>query len=218
MPTIDLAFRLQGDRIPVDHGYQLYGALCRHLPQLHDQGAGEYWHNIAVHPINGRIAGDRQLALDFRSRLVLRAESTGIAELLNLAGKTLAIGDYRLQVTIPETRALIPASRLYSRLVVIKDAVKPEAFLESAQRQLEAMGIRGEAGLILRQNDRSLEGRHGREERSPFVRRTLRIHDKQVVGYAMEINGLSADDSMMLQERGIGGRRRFGCGVFVPSR
>jgi hypothetical protein len=31
-------------------------------------------------------------------------------------------------------------------------------------------------------------------------------------------SGLSAEDSLRLQEVGIGGRRHMGCGVFVPFR
>jgi len=32
------------------------------------------------------------------------------------------------------------------------------------------------------------------------------------------VQGLDADESLKLQEHGIGGRRRFGCGIFVPVR
>ena len=30
--------------------------------------------------------------------------------------------------------------------------------------------------------------------------------------------GLSADESIRLQERGLGGRTRLGCGFFLPAR
>ena len=35
MPSIDLAFRLTGSAVPVDHGYALYAALSRILPEIH---------------------------------------------------------------------------------------------------------------------------------------------------------------------------------------
>ena len=44
MPYVDLAFRLTGSKVPVDHGYALYSALSRLLPEIH--GAK----NIGVHP------------------------------------------------------------------------------------------------------------------------------------------------------------------------
>jgi len=37
------------------------------------------------------------------------------------------------------------------------------------------------------------------------------------VGYAVRVSGLSDEDSLKLQERGLGGKRRMGCGVFVPT-
>ena len=48
-------------------------------------------------------------------------------------------------------------------------------------------------------------------------RRTLRIKDKEVIGYEILIEGLMAEDSLDIQEQGIGGRRHMGCGLFVPA-
>jgi CRISPR-associated protein Cas6 len=47
-------------------------------------------------------------------------------------------------------------------------------------------------------------------------RRTIRIHGKEVVGYELIIEGLTADESIAIQTAGLGGRRHMGCGVFVP--
>jgi CRISPR-associated protein Cas6 len=47
MPYVDLAFRLTGSKVPVDHGYALYSAISRLLPQIHEAK------NIGVHPIRG---------------------------------------------------------------------------------------------------------------------------------------------------------------------
>ena len=35
MPYVDLAFRLTGSKVPVDHGYALYSAISRLLPEIH---------------------------------------------------------------------------------------------------------------------------------------------------------------------------------------
>ena len=42
--------------------------------------------------------------------------------------------------------------------------------------------------------------------------------DKEIVGFALRVEELTAEESIRLQEKGIGGRRRFGCGIFVPER
>lgn len=36
MPHVDLAFRVMGTTLPVDHGYALYSAINRLVPALHD--------------------------------------------------------------------------------------------------------------------------------------------------------------------------------------
>ena len=192
MPHVDLAFRVTGGTLPVDHGYALYSVINRLVPALHDA------RDIGVHPIRGRYVGDGNLHLTSSSRLTIRLPDDRIRPFLKLAGKTLDVDGHQLRVGVPETRALRPAATLYARLVTIKGFMDPEAFLEAAQRQLQNMGITAEL--------------------RPGERRTLRVKDKQVVGFEVTALGLDAEDSVRLQEVGIGGRRHMGCGVFLPMR
>jgi hypothetical protein len=53
MTIIDLAFPLQPAEVPRDHGYALYGALCRAVPELHEAR----W--LGVHRLSGRPFGRR---------------------------------------------------------------------------------------------------------------------------------------------------------------
>jgi CRISPR-associated protein Cas6 len=192
MPYVDLAFKLVGSKVPVDHGYALYSAISRILPEIH--GAK----SIGVHPIRGTYSGNGELVLRDSSRLVLRLESERIGEVLKLAGKRLEISNHNIGVGIPEVRLLRPRASLYSRLVTIKGFMEPTAFLESAKRQLDKLGISAEIQL--------------------GERRTFRVKDKQVVGFEVAAARLDAEDSLRIQESGLGGRRHMGCGVFVPLR
>lgn len=189
MPYVDLAFRLTGSKVPVDHGYALYSAISRLLPEIH--GAK----NIGVHPIRGTYSGSGELMLGDSSRLVIRLESERIGEFLKLAGKRLEIDSHSLRVGIPEVRLLRPRASLYSRLVTIKGFMEPETFLEAAKRQLEKIEVQAELQI--------------------GERRTFRVKDKQVVGFEMAASGLDAEDSLRLQENGLGGRRHMGCGIFM---
>jgi CRISPR-associated protein Cas6 len=233
VPKVDLAFRITGtgSTIPADHAYLLYSAICEYIPALHPSSgdgpsddlvtptpsASSLWQEVGVHPINGRLIGGRQLALIGRSRLTLRLPSDRITTILPLAGKRLKLGLDHLRVGVPEVRALRPAARLQSRLVVIKGFLDPQPFLEAAQRQLRDLGIQASPTLVPRRDIRSVEGRASQKERSVFVRRTLRIRDKEIVGYAVEVSGLTSEESVRLQECGLGGRRRFGCGLFAAA-
>jgi CRISPR-associated endonuclease/helicase Cas3 len=209
--VVDLEFPLRGDMVPADHGYSLYAALCRVLPWAHADEA------VGIHPIRGRLVGGRALALTLASRLRLRLPASRIAEALPLAGQQLDLGGARLGVGVPTIRPLSPAPTLASRLAVIKGFQEPEPFLEAAQRQAEALGIEGRLALLARANEGSLEGATSRAAGDP-IRRTLRIHDREIVGFALAATELTAEESLRVQEVGIGGRRRFGCGLFVPLR
>ena len=209
-PVVDLCFPISGTTLPVDHGYGLLGALARLAPGLHGDEA------VGVHPISGRLAGGRLLALTTASLLALRVPLRRVPVLLDLAGQELNVQGHALRLGLPTVRQLRPAPTLVSRLVVIKGFMEPEEFRAAAGRQLVERQIGGEAVLLARQRPAAHDGQTG--ARQPALRRTLRIRDREVVGFALEVTGLDAVASLRLQEVGLGGRRRFGCGVFVPWR
>jgi CRISPR-associated protein Cas6 len=96
--------------------------------------------------------------------------------------------------------------------------MEPESFLQAVQRQLDSMDIKGRPFLV-EQADVAEVNRDAKSgTRSPVLRRTIRIRDKEIVGFALRVEELTAEESILLQEKGIGGRRRFGCGIFIPDR
>ena len=212
MPKVDVQFKIIGKFVPVDHGYYLFSAISKVISELHVNG------EAGLHPISGQFVGDRSLAITEKSFLTIRLPSEQIALALPLAGKILQLGRYSVRIGVPQTRALVPSTKLYSRLVVIKGFMEPEPFLLAAHRQLQNLEINGKLSLVIQpkiaeSNMNKQSGTH-----SPYLRRTIKIHDKEVVGFALRVEGLSAEESVHLQEKGIGGRRRFGCGVFVPIK
>jgi CRISPR-associated protein Cas6 len=207
--VIDLLFSIRGSAIPADHGYALFSALCRVLPWLHDEEA------IGVHTISGQLVGNRQLRLTDRSYLTLRLPASRLSEALPLAGQRLDVEGGTIAVGVPKVRALRPAATLASRLVVIKGFTEPVDFLDAARRQLREIDSGAEVSFIARRAEHSLERATVREAGTP-LRRTLRIRDKEIVGFALAVQRLSAEGSLELQSVGLGGRRHFGCGIFLP--
>lgn len=202
MPKLEITFRLHAhNEIPADHAYLLYSAISHQLPEAHRND-----NCFALHPISGCCVGARQMKLMADSHLILRVEDGNVAPFLQLSGKSMRLGKGVLQVGIPEVRPLTPASHVRSRLVVIKVAgvsaaeLTEDVFLAAAQKQIGKLGISEDATIEVGK------------------RRTLRIRQKEIVGYETIVSGLSAEDSLQLQSEGIGGRRKLGCGVFVPAR
>jgi len=209
---VDLSFALNGSTIPVDHGYAVYAAISKVVPTIHGDN------QIGIHPIYGRLAGNRKLAISKSSRLVVRLPSDRLMDVLPLAGKTLDVGGGKVVLGVPTVQVLVPAASLSSRLVVIKGFMEPEPFREAVQRQLDVLAIQGRASLVSTEDAVKANADRDGGTKSPWVRRTLRIRDKEIVGFAVRVEGLTAEEAILLQERGVGGRRRFGCGIFVAVR
>ncbi|WP_334795477.1 type I-MYXAN CRISPR-associated protein Cas6/Cmx6 [Nostoc sp.] len=124
---------------------------------------------------------------------------------LPLAGKSLRIGKHTIRLGIPDIYFLQPVDKLRSRIVIIQGYQEPESFLAAAQRQLEQLGIQGKA-FITKNTDGSPK------------RRSIKIKRFTVVGFGLEIINLSNEDSLRLLRYGIGGKRKMGCGIFVPVK
>lgn len=213
-PVVDCAFGLSAAMpdalLPADNAYFLYAAISRVLPWLHESNA------IGIHPLRGRLVGHRSLLLPKRSSLTFRTPVDAIGRLLPLAGQTLTVAGVGLQVGTPEIRPLKPASTVASGLVTIRGFQEPDSFLAAVQRQLVEMDVSGVPRLITRRYGTAFEA-GGVGGKGEWVRRTLRLKDREIVGFALEVGELSVQDSLKLQEAGLGGRRKFGCGVLVPA-
>lgn len=187
---VEVSFRLTGSSLPFDHGYALYGALSRIVPDLHGMA------RLALTWVRGQRVGDGSMLLPPDARLRLRVEPDKIATLLPFAGKALMVGGtHRVRIGVPEIRPLSAASVLQARFVTIKKFDgDPEAFGAAVRRQLDALGVRGRVQV--------------------GARRAVRIAGVRIVGFGVTIFDLSDEESMKVLEAGVGGRRRMGCGVF----
>jgi CRISPR-associated protein Cas6 len=196
-PYIDAAFPLRGDTIPLDHGYPLFAALSRILPDLHEK---PHW---GVHPVLGSRRGPGILALIPRSRLKLRLPTEEAGRIMPLVGRTLDIDGATCTLGAPRLLPLITAPHLKARLVTIKGFVDdPDAFVLAMRRQIARIPHLGQ----------DLE----RVDIQLGPRRVLRIKSQAIVGHAVALTGLDADASLAIQCTGVGGRRHMGAGIFVP--
>jgi CRISPR-associated protein Cas6 len=190
MTHIELHFPFTGKTLPSDHGYGLYGAISRVLPEAHSAD----W--LAIETIPGAARGDGVTQLDPQARLKIRIPQDRVPLILKLAGKRLEVDGHAIRLGAPQIYLLKSATALYARIVTIKGFTEPEPFLDAVCRKLDEMGVKGE----------------------PVVgpRRVVRVGNHTIIGFALAIHELSDEGSILLQEQGIGGRRRMGCGIFFP--
>ncbi len=193
MNVIDLAFKISADQpIRVDHGYALFAALSKLSRRFHDA------ERIGVHSIKGQQIRGRRVRLTEFSRLTIRTPANLIPGWLGIVGDTLCVGDSEIRVCAPELQPIEARSSLYCRLVTIKNGIEKHRFTSELCRQFSSISC-----AML-------------PEFAIGKRRTVRIRGKEVVGYEVIAEGLTAQDSISLQEFGLGGRRHMGCGIFLP--
>ena len=100
-----------------------------------------------------------------------------------------------------EGRSLSHCPNLYSPIVVIKQLLAAEEeysrdrFLVSLGKQLQQIGI----------NELPIVGTD---------KRYIKIHGRSVIGFSVRFEGLGELSSLQLQQHGLGGKQRMGCGGF----
>lgn len=190
MTYVELQFSFTGKTLPSDHGYGLYGAISRIVPEAHSAD----W--LAIETIPGAARGDGVTQLDPQASLKIRIPQDRVPLMLKLAGKRLEVDGHAIRLGAPQISLLKPVATLYARIVTIKGFTEPEPFLDAVCRKLDELGVKGE----------------------PVVgpRRVVKVGQHTIVGFGLAIHELSDEGSILLQEQGIGGRRRMGCGIFFP--
>ncbi|MCT7966016.1 type I-MYXAN CRISPR-associated protein Cas6/Cmx6 [Laspinema sp. D1] len=200
-PVLESRFGVQGvggELWPSDSNYGFYSALIHQIPELRQL---DHWGLLTTPGIPEQRG---KILLTERSHFRIRVPASHIPLVYQLAGQTLHIGKHEIRVGIPTISMLQAASALKARIVTIKNGMEVDSFLNAARRQMEALGVKGELSVPT-------------DKDGTPSRKTIKIKRFTIVGFTTLVTGLSDEDSLILQEEGIGGRRHMGCGYFLPA-
>ena len=200
--VMDLVYSIRCRCLPVDHTHELAQAVLAHLSWLqHEDGAG-------IHPIHVADSGngwmrpenpDDLLHLSRRTKLILRLPKTRLQDARALVGQCLQVAGNAMEVVKAEERLLSPITTLFSRYIVTIDGVDEEQFLNQIYEQLQALGIKPPKMLP------------GREHK-------LRGPEGDMKTRSLMVAGLTLEESVTLQQRGLGTHQHLGCGLFIPHK
>jgi CRISPR-associated protein Cas6 len=203
---VDLVFDIQCRELPVDHAHDLALALKAHLPELEQDD------RLGVH--NVHLAGSQngwerpdprlgqKLILSRRTKLTLRVPKERQAEVQQvLDGAELDIAGCALKIGKSKTKSLSSQGTIFSRYVVLEAGEDSDenAFLQRIVDHLAARGIRVKKALCGKTTE--VAGPEG-----PVQTRSIMIA------------GLRAEESVRVQQEGIGPLRHMGCGLFIPHK
>jgi CRISPR-associated endonuclease/helicase Cas3 len=207
LPVVEVSFPVLGLTLPSNNGYPLLGAIAKVMN-------GEYLRvGESLESIGGRGSGQGVIRVTPETRLRIRTfRPADIC--IGLGCKVLDVSNHLIQIGIPEVRELLPAPALVSRIVTyalkhkLKATETPSSglVLESARREMARAGIHGVVTA------RTIPD--GPRKGEP-IRRVVRICDRSLVGYSLQVTDLDPESSILLQSVGLGGKRHHGCGIFV---
>ena len=188
---VEAVFPLEGKALPRDHAQALQHALAEQLPWLRsDAGAG-------IHPLKLVLGPESLALLSQRTRLILRVDANRLDELKALCGVELDVSGHALRLGAVHLRALQPLATLYAYRVAAVSADESE-FMQAMEAELTALAIAG--------------------ERVCGKRHSLRVDGLEMTTFSMMLHGLVAEQSLRLQQHGLGNHRLLGCGLFVPHK
>lgn len=189
--VVDAVFPLHGQALLRDHAQALQQTLCAQLPWLGtDAGAG-------IHPIKVVPGSADSALLSQRARLLLRVQAPRMNDLAVLTDINLNVQGYTLRLGAPHLRELLPHATLYAYKVA-SDSMDEMTFMAAMDRELAQLGIGGQRVCGLRQR--------------------IVLSGRVLDTFSLLLHELPAEQSLRLQQRGLGPHRLLGCGIFVPHK
>jgi CRISPR-associated protein Cas6 len=186
---IDVVFDLKGGLIPDDYAFELWNEVVRILPWL------EAENSAGILPLRGSKHSEG-LLLAKRTKLVVRLPQALSVRVAELSGQQLAVGSGVLQVEAAAARPFQPYPTLHAHLV--ESEMDEVLFLADISEKLQDLGV----------NCKWICGK----------RVTVTGEARSISGYSLVLHDLKPEGSLRVQSVGLGGNRRFGCGIFVPYK
>ncbi len=199
--SVDVRYRIRCPALPVDHAHVLREALLEFWPWLAEEDSA------GIHTIHGAESGNgwirpedpaSYLPLSRRTRLVLRLPRPRVETAQELCDTTLQLGPDTLEIQDAQLHPLQVHETAFARYIAI-EAENEDDFLAECAAQLQALDIHA---------PRMLAGRM----------HTVANGQTSLLCRSLMLDGLKPQDSIRLQELGLGPHRLLGCGLFLPHK
>jgi CRISPR-associated protein Cas6 len=200
---VNMVFDINCRCLPVEHAYALSQAISKALPWFEQEP------QAGLHLIHGAKSGNGWycpedqndlLYLSRRTKLTLRLPIHRLAAAQALSGMTLDIASYSVKVGKAKEKPFRQMPVLFARHIVANPEQDEDTFLDSAVAQLQQMGIQCRKALCGKTN---------------FL---LIPPDSEIFTRSLMIADLKPQESITLQQQGLGSGRKMGCGLFVPHK
>ena len=197
---IDVTFRIDCKTLPYDHAYALSNEITKNMPWLLEDNL------IGIHTLHGPESGNgwvrsekEEIFLSKRTRLVLRIPRIDIEKAKELENISVNVLGNTIKIGKSNTKTFLVVRDLISRFVLCDKNETEEDFLLGVKKELFSHGVMIKKAICGKEKSFTING----ENR---FTRSLMIAD------------LSKENSVLLQDTGVGSGRIFGCGIFLPHK
>ncbi len=200
---VDILFKVRCPALPIDHHQALSDAIQQAMPWIATE------EDAAIPAIHVAESGngwmrpedpDKEvLCLSRRTRMMLRIPSHRLDDARKLTGMILDIDGASLEVGESSTRPLSKLTTIFCRYLASSQADDEAAFMQSTHEKLAALGIRPKKMLT------------GKLHR-------IASHQGPILTRSLLLANLEIEESVRLQQKGLGPGRKLGCGIFLPHK
>ena len=199
----DLLFKIDCKTLPLDHGYALSEQILQHLPWMKDEPQAAIHQIHVAESANGWMRPEdpetEVLCVSHRTKMTIRLPQHRFDDAQALVGKTLDIGGYPLTVGRFSTRKLSKLTTIFARYLDTEGSEDEEQFLQSVHRQLLDKGVKVK---------KMMSGRLMKHQTS----------DGEILTRKLMISDLEVEESVLLQQGGLGDKQLLGIGIFMPHK
>jgi len=201
--VVDLSYIIKCKCLPLEHMHELSDTLFEALPWLENEKLA------GIHQIYGAESGNgwerpkdpnELLYFSRRQKMTLRLPKERIADAEALVGQTLNVAGRDLEIGKSSIKKLSDLPTTFCRNVMTSESMDEDDFLQWAFDELKQMNI--PVRKMMAGKERVVNLPNGVD----LVTRSLMVAELKQI------------ESVRLQEKGMGGGRKLGCGLFMPQK
>ena len=197
---IDVSYAIECSTLPYDHAFELSNEIIKKLPWFYDNKLNGIQTLHGPDSGNGWTRAENEtIFLSKSTKLIIRISKNLIENAKNLENAEINIDGNILKIKKLTLKPFSISKVLFCRCVLSNENIDESNFLNAITDELKKHKI------IIK---KALCGKS----------RTINLEGKNNYTRSLMLAGLSKQDSITLQDVGIGRGRVFGCGIFLPYK
>ena len=196
----ELSFSVDCKELPYDHAYELSSAILNLVPEIENDKRN------AIQTLHGPMSGNgwvrpdsENIPLSKRAKLIMRINKNQLNDIKGIEGKEIMLFGNALKIGSSKVKNFLVVKDLFCRFVMSDHKTSEDDFLNNIQNELKGLNINIRKALC------------GKSMVISFGKKTLYTR-------SLMIADLSKEESLKLQEEGVGDKKLYGCGIFLPHK